>query len=77
MVVKSELQVRERYCNMVDPNIGKDSYWTEDMENKLMEVAPLYEYCWKKISYLPIFKNKTDNCIWRKFRDIAIMKTKE
>ena len=29
MVIKSELQVRERYCNVIDPEIGKDNYWTE------------------------------------------------
>ena len=27
MVIKSELQVRERYCNIIDPSVGKN-VWT-------------------------------------------------
>jgi hypothetical protein len=38
MVVKSELQVRERFCNLADPSIGKD-IWTYDLEKKLLEIA--------------------------------------
>jgi hypothetical protein len=38
MGVKSELQVRERYCNLVDPEIGKD-IWTYELEKKLLEIA--------------------------------------
>lgn len=38
IVVKSEQQVRERYCNLIDPSIGKD-VWTIDMEQELLEVA--------------------------------------
>jgi hypothetical protein len=40
MVIKSELQVRERYCNMMDPLIGKDTHWTPEMDEKLLVVAP-------------------------------------
>ena len=67
MVVKSELQVRERFCNLVDPTIGKD-VWTVEMERKLLEVAEDYDFCWKKISLLPVFNGKTDNCVWRKYK---------
>lgn len=76
MKIKSELQVRERYCNLVDPTIGKD-IWTYDLEKKLLEIAESYGYCWKKISQLPIFKNKTDNCIWRKFKCLMIRFSEE
>ncbi len=30
LVVKSELQVRERYCNIIDPSIGKN-LWTPEL----------------------------------------------
>lgn len=42
-----------------------------------MEAAPQYEYCWQRISRLSVFQNKTDNCIWRKFREMMITKSKE
>jgi hypothetical protein len=67
MVVKSELQVRERYCNLVDPAIGKD-LWTQEIERRLLEVAEDHDFCWKQISLLPGFKGKTDNCVWRKYK---------
>lgn len=74
--VKSQLQVRERYCNLVDPSIGKE-VWSFQLEKKLLEVAEEYGYCWKKISDLPIFKNKTDNSIWRKFKTLMIRFSQE
>lgn len=47
------------------------------MDEKLMEIAPEMNYCWFKISKIPIFNNKTDNCIWRRFRNNLIKKSKE
>lgn len=76
MVVKSELQVRERFCNILDPNVGKNT-WTRELEAKLMEVAGDYNYSWKDIAKLGPFRNKTDNCIWRKFRNLMIRKSVE
>jgi hypothetical protein len=38
------------------------------MERRLLEVAEEYDFCWKKISLLPVFKSKTDNCVWRKYK---------
>jgi hypothetical protein len=43
---KSELQVRERYCNILDPSLGRNS-WTAQLEQKLLDIAPDYLYCWK------------------------------
>jgi hypothetical protein len=76
MVVKSELQVRERFCNIVDPALGKN-LWTPEMEEKLVDIAADHNYSWKSIAKLPFFGNKTDNCIWRKYRNIMIKHTRE
>jgi hypothetical protein len=76
MVCKSELQVRERFCNIIDPTISSDR-WTREMEARLMEIASDYNYSWNSISKLPAFKAKTDNCIWRKFRAIMARKPRE
>lgn len=76
MVVKSELQVRERYCNILNPSVGKNT-WTPDMEKRLIELAVCYNFSWKDMVKLPVFQNKTDNCIWRRFRKQMIRKPKE
>lgn len=76
MVCKSELQVRERYCNIIDPSIGSHS-WTRQMEATLIDVASHYNYSWNAISKLPAFMNKTDNCIWRKFRALMAKKSRQ
>lgn len=60
---------------MIDPNIGRDHYWTPEMEAALIEASAHYNFCWQKIARLPVFNNKTDNCIWRKFRELMIPKT--
>lgn len=44
------------------------------MEEKLMDVVKDYGYSWKEMAKLSFFENKTDNCIWRKFRNIMIKK---
>ena len=76
MVIKSELQVRERFCNILDPYVGKN-IWTTEHENVLLDVAVEMNYCWKEIAKLPMFKNKTDNCIWRKYRNLLIWRSEE
>jgi hypothetical protein len=67
--VKSELQVRERYCNIMDPALGRNM-WTPELEERLIELAVEHNYSWKDIAKLPIFMDKTDNCIWRKYRNL-------
>lgn len=47
------------------------------MESKLMEMAPEHGYSWKSIAKLPYFGNKTDNCVWRKYRNLMIKKTRQ
>lgn len=42
-----------------------------------MEIAPEHGYSWKSIAKLPCFGNKTDNCIWRKYRNLMIKKSKQ
>jgi hypothetical protein len=47
------------------------------MEERLLEVAPEHAYSWKEIAKLPCFGNKTDNCIWRKYRNLLIKRSRE
>ena len=47
------------------------------MEEVLLRQAANYDYCWNKIAFIPIFKNKTDNTIWRKYRALCITMSNE
>ena len=46
------------------------------MERTLLDKAAEYDYGWNKIAQIPVFRNKTDNAIWRKFRILCVKKTK-
>ena len=76
MEVKSELQVRERYCNIINSGIGKN-LWTPFLESRLLDAVKEHNYSWKEIAKIPCFSNKTDNSIWRKFRNLIILKPRE
>lgn len=72
MQFKSEFQVRERYCNILDPTVG-ENVWTVSQEKFLLEVAETYRYKWSRIvREVPAFNSKTDNALRRKFRNLMI-----
>lgn len=71
---KSEIQVRERFCNILDPKICKNS-WTPEQIKILLNEAKQFKYKWRRIVQLPVFEGKTDNILWRKFRSLMIEKT--
>lgn len=73
---KSELQVRERFCNILDTSVGRN-VWDDYRTEKLLELVEENEYCWKKMAKLEVFKNKTDNCLWRKFRNLMVAHSNE
>ena len=70
------MQARERYYNIVSPEIGK-SVWTPELHKLLLELAPQYDYCWKAISELPAFGKRTDNSLWREFKKVMMRYSKE
>lgn len=45
---KSEFQIRERFCNVLDPEI-KENKWNSDDERSLIAMADKYKYKWSKI----------------------------
>lgn len=53
-------QCRERFKNHLDPNVAKNS-WTEEEDNKLIELHAKFGNSWTKISHY--FEGRTDNCI--------------
>ena len=72
---KSEFQVRERYCNILDSSKGQNK-WTPEEEKLLMEVAEDYKYKWSRLAReVKPFNSKTDNALRRKFRNTMIRRT--
>ena len=47
------------------------------MEKRVLEIAEEYDFCWRKISLIPFFNNKTDNCVWRKWKILMQRFTKD
>lgn len=46
------------------------------MEDKLLDIVKYSNYSWKEIVKTPYFENKTDNAVWRKFRNMMIKRSR-
>lgn len=46
---RTEVQCRERWCNVIDPSLKLDE-WTEEEDTKLKEAVSLHGYCWAKVA---------------------------
>jgi len=55
---RTEVQCRERWCNVIDPLLKLDE-WTEEEDTKLKEAVSLHGYCWAKVALL--VPPRTDN----------------
>eukprot|EP01018_Ginkgo_biloba_P008247 Gb_30719 [translate_table: standard] len=62
---RTEVQCRERWCNVLDPSLKLDE-WTEEEDTKLKEAISLYGYCWSKVAiFVP---PRTDNQCRRRWK---------
>lgn len=46
---RSEFQIRERFCNILNPAL-KENKWIEEDEELLLKIAPQLKYKWSKIA---------------------------
>jgi hypothetical protein len=63
---RTDIQVRERWCNILDPSI-EFREWTEMEENQLLSIV---EQSKKFLNWTEIarhFRGRTDNNCWRKY----------
>lgn len=73
---RSDVQIREKFCNILDPRLVVNS-WTFQQQNNLIRVAKENDFKWSYISKMKLLGNKTDNEIWRKFRSLMHDKSRE
>lgn len=71
---RTDIQCRERYCNILDPSL-EDVEWKQKDDNKLLEFYKRYGGKWSKIARE--FGNRTDNTCWRRWKLIHSNKSDE
>lgn len=59
------MQIRERWCNLIDPKI-KYTPWTKEEDERLLELAEKFQGGWAKISRH--LESKTDNQVLRRWK---------
>ncbi len=62
---RTDIQCRERWCNILDPNL-KEAEWTEDEDCKLLNLYDKFGKKWSLIANE--FGNRTDNTCWRRWK---------
>ncbi|XP_057828110.2 uncharacterized protein LOC131039397 isoform X1 [Cryptomeria japonica] len=62
---RTEVQCRERWCNVLDPSIKLEG-WTEEEDAKLESAVSLYGYCWSKVAIS--VPPRTDNQCRRRWK---------
>jgi hypothetical protein len=69
MIGRTDLQCRERYCNVLDSKI-RHKQWTEEEDDELLQYCCHENYKGKWSLIASSMKNRTDNQCWRRWRKI-------
>jgi len=62
---RTDIQCRERFCNILDPNL-EEVEWKSAEDIKLLSLYEKYGNKWSKIA--KEFGNRTDNTCWRRWK---------
>ena len=62
---RTDIQCRERWCNILDPAL-EEVEWSKEEDIKLLELNAKYGNKWSKIA--KEFGNRTDNTCWRRWK---------
>ena len=62
---RTDIQCRERWCNILDPTL-EEVEWTEEEDMKLLNLNREFGNKWSKIA--KEFGNRTDNTCWRRWK---------
>lgn len=46
---RTDVQIRERWCNILDPQLKVDSKWTPEEDQLLLEITPKLNQKWAQI----------------------------
>ena len=62
---RTDIQCRERWCNILDPAL-EEVEWSKEEDIKLLELNALFGNKWSRIA--KEFGNRTDNTCWRRWK---------
>lgn len=65
---RTDVQIRERWCNILDPNLKIGNKWQVEEDELLLKEAPLNEFKWSLVAKK--FPGRTDNQCSRRFRKL-------
>ncbi len=71
---RTDIQCRERFCNILDPNL-EEVEWKSSEDIKLLSLYEKYGNKWSKIA--KEFGNRTDNTCWRRWKYLISIKNFE
>lgn len=63
---RTGMQVRERYCNIINPELKQHNVWTEEEDARLLEVASRLKMKWCAVA--AELAPRTDNQCWRRYQ---------
>jgi len=70
---RTDVQCRERYCNVANPNLQNEVKWTAEEDEKLLMLAEKYKTADGKYPWSAICKEltpRTDNHCWRRWKSL-------
>jgi len=70
---RTDIQCRERYCNILDPAL-KNTQWTEEEDQKLLSLVKMIGSKWAKIAKK--IGNRTDNHCLRRWKQLIKLNNK-
>jgi len=71
---RTDIQCRERFCNILDPNL-EEVEWKNAEDLKLLSLYERYGNKWSKIA--KEFGNRTDNTCWRRWKYLISVRNLE
>jgi len=70
---RTDIQCRERYCNILDPALKSDS-WTESEDVKLLKIVNEVGQKWAEVAKR--VGSRTDNQCWRRWKKLTKLRKK-
>jgi len=69
---RTDVQIRERWCNILDPRLKTGNKWKSEEDELLLKEAPKNKFRWSVIASL--FDGRTDNQCTRRYKKLTNVK---
>ena len=73
-VNRTDVQIRERWCNILDPHLKNGNKWRVEEDELLLKEAPLNKFKWSVIASK--FEGRTDNQCTRRYKKLTMKNEK-